>query len=110
MIGSGRGETAITPISSGGCAGGVVRPNVRPVSPEPSKTMRFHVLYYFISSHNFQIGAPAVAGIGAPPVPSRRTRLSTMPAPFGYMFYDKTEIDSEAIEVTQYDTTYLYTI
>ena len=56
--------------------------------------MRFHVLYYFISSHDFQIGAPAVAGIGAPPVPSRRTRLSTMTMLFGYMFYEKTEIDS----------------
>ena len=100
MIGSGRGETAITPISSGGCAGGVVRPNTRLVSAEPSKTIRFHVLYYLISTHDFQIGAPAVAGIGAPPVPSRRTRLSPMPTPFGYMFYDKTEIDSEACEVT----------
>ena len=62
--------------------------------------MRFHVLYYFISSHHFQIGAPAVAGIGAAPVPSRRTRLSTMPVLFGYTFYDKTEIDSESCEVT----------
>ena len=80
--------------------GDVVRPNGGSVSAEPSKTMRFRVLYYFISSHDFQIGAPAVAEIGAPPVPSRRTRLSTMPAPFEYMFYDKTEIDSEACEVT----------
>ena len=100
MIGSGRGETAITPISSGGCAGGVVRPNGRSVSAEPAKTMRFYVLYYFIGSHDFQIGVPAVAGIGAPPVPSRRTHLSTMPVPFGYMFYEKTEIDSESNEVT----------
>ena len=78
----------------------MVRPNTRLVSPEPSKTERFHVLYYFISSHDFQIVAPAVAEIGAPSVSFRRTRLSTMPAPFGYMFYDKTEIDSEACEVT----------
>ena len=62
--------------------------------------MRFHLLYYFISTHDFQIGAPAVAGISALPVPSRRTRLSPMPVPFGYMFYDKTEIDSESNEVT----------
>ena len=62
--------------------------------------MRSRVLYYFITTLDFQIGAPAVAGIGAPPVPSRRTRLSTMPTPFGYMFYDKTEIDSESCEVT----------
>ena len=62
--------------------------------------MRSRVLYYFISTRDFQIGAPAVAGIGAPSVPSRRTRLSLMPVPFGYMFYDKTEIDSESCEVT----------
>ena len=80
--------------------GGVVRPNGGSVSAEPSKTMRFYVLYYFTSTHDFQIGAPAVAGIGAPPVPFRRTRLSPMPVPFGYMFYDKTEIDSESNEVT----------
>ena len=96
MIGSGRGETAITPISSGGCAGGVVRPNAPSVSAEAAKTTRFRVLYYFMSTHDFQIGAPAVAGIGAPPVPSKRTHLSTMPVPFGYMFYEKTEIDSES--------------
>ena len=80
--------------------GGVVRPNTRSVSADAAKTTRVRVLYYFISTHDFQIGAPAVAGIGAPPVPSRRTRLSTMPVPFGYMFYDKTEIDSESCEVT----------
>ena len=69
--------------------------------PKPCVFMYFTTLvYYFISSHELQIGAPAVAGIGATPVPSRRTRLSTMPTPFGYMFYDKTEIDSEACEVT----------
>ena len=62
--------------------------------------MRGYVLYYFIGTHDFQIGAPAVAGIGAPSVPSRRTRLSPMPVPFGYMFYDNTEIDAEASEVT----------
>ena len=53
-----------------------------------------------MSSHDFQIGAPAVAGIGAPSVPSRRTRLSLMPVPFGYMNHEKTEIDSESCEVT----------
>ena len=78
----------------------MVRPNIRLVSAEAAKTTRFRVLYYFMSTHDFQIGAPAVAGIGAPPVPSRRTRLSPMPTPFGYMFYDKTEIDSESCEVT----------
>ena len=62
--------------------------------------MRSRVLYYFISTRDFQIGAPAVAGIGAPSVPSRRTRLSPMPVPFGYMNYEKTEIDSESCEVT----------
>ena len=62
--------------------------------------MRVYVLYYFIGTHDFQIGAPAVAGIGAPSVPSRRTRLSPMPVPFGYMFYDNTEIDAESSEVT----------
>ena len=61
--------------------------------------MRSRVLYYFISTRDFQIGAPAVAGIGAPSVPSRRTRLSLMPVPFGYMNYETTEIDSEASEV-----------
>ena len=80
--------------------GGVVRPNVRSVSADPAKTERVRVLYYFTSTHDFQIGAPAVAGIGAPSVPSRRTRLRHMPALFGYMFYDNTEIDSESIEVT----------
>ena len=80
--------------------GGVVRPNVRSVSADPAKTMRFYVLYYFTSTHDFQIGAPAVAGISASSVPFRRTRLSPMPVPFGYMSYDKTEIDSEACEVT----------
>jgi len=62
--------------------------------------MRFRVFYYFISTHDFQIGAPAVAGIGAPSVPSRRTRLSLMPVPFGYMNHEKTEIASESCEVT----------
>ena len=62
--------------------------------------MRSRVLYYFISTRDFQIGAPAVAGIGAPSVPSRRTRLSPMPVPFGYINYEKTEIDSESCEVT----------
>ena len=80
--------------------GGVVRPNVRSVSADPAKTERVRVLYYFTSTHDFQIGAPAVAGIGAPPVPFRRTRLSPMTVPLGYMFYDKTEIDSEVCEVT----------
>ncbi len=64
--------------------------------------MRSRVLYYFISTRDFQIGAPAVAGIGAPSVPSRRTRLSLMPVPFGYINYEKTEIDSESCEVTVY--------
>ena len=42
--------------------------------------MRVYVLYYFMSTDDFQIGAPAVAGIGAPLVlvPSRRTRLGTI--------------------------------
>ena len=80
--------------------GGVVRPNVRSVSPDPAQTMRFCLLYYFISTHCFQVGAPAVAGIGAPSVPSRRTRLSTMSALFRYIRYEKTEIDSESCEVT----------
>ena len=62
--------------------------------------MRSRVLYHFISTHDFQIGAPAVAGIGAPSVPSRRTRLSLMPVPSGYTNYEKTEIDSESCEVT----------
>ena len=62
--------------------------------------MRSRVLYYFISTRDFQIGAPAVAGIGAPSVPSRRTRLSLMPVPSGYTNYEKTEIDSESCEVT----------
>ena len=62
--------------------------------------MRFYVLYYFIGTHDFQNRAPAVAGIGALSAPSRRTRLSPMTVPFGYMFYDKTEIDSESCEVT----------
>ena len=64
--------------------------------------MRFYVLYYFVGTHDFQNRASAVAGIGAPSVPSRRTRLSpiSMPVPFGYMFYDNAEIDSESSEVT----------
>ena len=62
--------------------------------------MRSRVLYHFISTRDFQIGAPAVAGIGAPSVPSRRTRLSLMPVPSGYTNYEKTEIDSESCEVT----------
>ena len=80
--------------------GGVVRPNIRSVSADPAKTERVRVLYYFTSTNDFQIGAPAVAGISALSVPFRRTRLSPMTVPFGYMFYDKTEIDSEACEVT----------
>ena len=82
----------------------MARPNVRSVSPEPAKTMRVRVLYYFISTHDFQIGAPAVAGISASSVPFRRTRLSPMTVPFGYMFYDNTEIDSESCEVTESDS------
>ena len=64
--------------------------------------MRSRVLYYFITTLDFQIGAPALAGIaiGAPSVPSRRTRLSLMPVPSGYTNYEKTEIDSESCEVT----------
>ena len=70
--------------------------------------MRSRVLYYFISTRDFQIGAPAVAGIGAPSVPSRRTRLSLMPVPFGYMNYEKTEIDSESCEVTVVNLSHRY--
>ena len=91
-----------SPISSGGCVGDVVRPDqiLDRSLHNPPKPCVFVYFYYFISTHDFQIGTSAVAGIGAPPVPSRRTHLSPMTAPFGYMFYDKTEIDSEACEVT----------
>ena len=61
--------------------------------------MRVRVLYYFISTHDFQIGAPApVAGIGATPVPSRPQ--TNPPEPYAGAVHEKTEIDSESSEVT----------
>ena len=96
--GNNPGETRHPPVSSAGSEGGVVRPNVGSVPPEALKIVRVSARYDFTGPRGGRIRAPAVAGMGAPSVPSQRTHLSTIPAMFGYIYYDKTEIDSEACE------------
>ena len=85
----------------------MVRPNTGSVPQRSLQKAQDVAPLGFTGTYYGRIGAPAVAGIGAPSVRFSRARLSSMTGTSRDISCGKKEIDSESSEVTVHTCMYL---